>query len=262
MSDSSKLIYNNLFLNSANRKNISVFISGAEQVGTSWSALSIAHALNMLNKKVLLVDGRGSLSNISSYLCLQNNNYLEDYFNGKKTLNQLIVAYKNKDFNLLSAISGNKYITQPPIGRIQLFAQDLNIISKNYDNTFIDLGTDLLEKNVSLCQIAKNIIILCSDGNDGLVKTLDTIKYLNQLGFSDNCKIIINKANSFEGGYKIYEKLGKAAERNGLKFPDLLGIIRLDARIRDTIKNKDLLLSRYPESEAAQDISEIAKGFV
>ena len=61
MSDSSKLIYNNLFLNSANRKNISVFISGAEQVGTSWSALSIAHALNMLNKKVLLVDGRGSL---------------------------------------------------------------------------------------------------------------------------------------------------------------------------------------------------------
>jgi hypothetical protein len=47
-----------------------------------------------------------------------------------------------------------------------------------------------------------------------------------------------------------------------LKFPDLLGIIRLDARIRDTIKNKDLLLSRYPESEAAQDISEIAKGFV
>lgn len=262
MSDSSKLIYNNLFLNSANRQNISVFISGTEQVGTSWSALSIAHALNMLNKKVLLVDGRGSLSNISSYLCLQNNNYLEDYFNGKKTLNQLIVAYKNKDFNLLSAISGNKYITQPPIGRIQLFAQDLNIISKNYDNTFIDLGTDLLEKNVSLCQIAKNIIILCSDGNDGLVKTLDTIKYLNQLGFSDNCKIIINKANSFEGGYKIYEKLGKAAERNGLKFPDLLGIIRLDARIRDTIKNKDLLLSRYPESEAAQDISEIAKGFV
>lgn len=262
VSDCTDLIFNNLFLTTKRKNNISIFISGAEQVGTSWSALSIAHALNLLNKKVLLVDGRGSLSNISSYLCLQNNNNLEDYFNGKKTLNQLIVAYKNKDFTLLTAISGNKYIAQPPIGRIQLFSQDLNIIAKNYNHTFIDLGTDLLEKNISLCQIAKNIIILCSDGNDGLVKTLDTIKYLNQIGFNDNCKIIINKANSFEGGYKIYEKLGKAAERNGLKFPDLLGIIRLDTRIRDTIKNKDLLLSRYPTSEAAQDISEIAKWFV
>ncbi len=262
MNNCSCFTYNDLFLTTKERKDISIFISGAEQVGTSWCALSIAHALNLLNKKVLLVDGSGSLSNFSSYLSLKNNNNLEDYFSGKKTLNQLIVAYKNKDFNLLTAISGNKYITHPPLGRIQIFAQDLNILSENYNHTLIDLGSDVLEKNINLCKIAGNIIILCSDSNDGLVKTLDTIKYLNQMGFGDNCKIIINKANSFEGGYKIYEKLEKAAERNGLKFPVLLGIIRLDARIRDTIKNKDLLLSRYPTSEAAQDISEIAKGFV
>ena len=262
MSNCSNLIFDDLFLTTKRKNGISVFISGAEQVGTSWSALSIAHALNLSNKKVLLVDGRGSLSNISSYLSLQQNNNIEDYFNGKKTLNQLIVAYKNKDFNILAAISGNKYITQPSVGRIQLFAQDLKIIAENYSNTFIDLGTELSEKNISLCQIASNIVVLCSDSNDGLVKTLDTIKYINQLGFGDNCKIIINKVNSFEGGYKLYEKLGKAAERNGLKFPDLMGIIRLDARIRDIIKNKDLLLSRYPTSEAAQDISEIAKAFI
>jgi hypothetical protein len=35
----------------------------------------------------------------------------------------------------------------------------------------------------------------------------------------------------------------------------------VDTRIRDTIKNKELLLSRYPTSEAAVDVFSIAERF-
>ena len=51
-------------------------------------------------------------------------------------------------------------------------------------------------------------------------------------------------------------------ERNGLTIPNLLGIIRFDTRVRDTIRNKELHLTRYPTSEAAVDICHIASKLI
>ncbi len=259
MSDNGNLIYNRLFLKNGTHRHISVFISGAENIGTSWCALTMAHAFNLEKKKVLLVDGNGDFSNIASYLVLQSPHYLEQYIAGQKTLNQLICAYKNKDFNILTGQTGNGYLDEQPLGRIHLFADDLNIIAENYEQTLIDAGTNISEKTLSLCQIADNIILMCSENNADLVKTFDLIKFMNEINLSANYYLIINKVISFEDGYKVYEKLNKAADRNHLKFPELLGIVRIDTRIRDTIKNKELLLSRYPASEAALDICSIAK---
>ena len=41
--------------------------------------------------------------------------------------------------------------------------------------------------------------------------------------------------------------------------PRLLGVIRRDTRVRDAIRNHVLLLNRYPNSEAAEDVMNIAK---
>lgn len=259
MSNSSDYIYEKLFINSAENSNISVFIAGAENSGATWCALSIAHALNLMQKKVLLIDSNGNFSNICTYLSLNNQFFLEDYFLGKKTLNQLLIAYKNKDFNLLTSKSGSNFLYDQPNGRIQIFADDVKILAENYEQTIIDLGSNDIEKKLNICKLANNNIIVCSENNTDLARTFDTIKLLNESQIDTNYYLIINKVASFEDGYKIYEKLTKALERNNLKSPELLGIIRFDTRVRDTIKNKELLMSRYSESEAAIDIANISK---
>ena len=259
MNENLNMIYNRLFLKNGISQNISAFISGGDNIGTSWCTLSLAHALNLDKNKVLLIDGNGDFSNIASYLNLQNPQYLEYYIDGRKTLNQLVCAYKNKDFHILTGQSGNKYLEEQPLGRIHLLADDLNIVAENYDQTLIDIGTNISKQTLGLCQISNNIVLICSENNADLIKTFDLIKFLNEIDLPANYYLIINKVNSFEDGYKIYEKLSKAADRNRFNFPELLGIIRNDTRVRDTIKNKELLLSRYPTSEAAADISCIAK---
>jgi len=253
------LVYNRLFLEKGVSQNISVFISGINGIGVSWCALNLAHALNKEKKKVLLVDGNGHFSNITSYILLNNPLYLEEYTAGNKTLNQLICAYKNKNFHILTALAGNNYLTDFPLGRIQIFSDDLRTIAQNYDHTIIDAGTDLTDKNLNLCQIADNIFIMCSENCADLTKTLELIQAIDKMRLSANCYLIINRVNSFEDGYKIYKELYKATERNGIVMPELAGMVRFDTRIRDTIKNKELLLSRYPLSEAAVDIGNIAK---
>lgn len=252
-------LYERLFLRKGTNQHISVLISGTGQVGTSWCSLSIAHAMNLGKKQVLLVDGNGNFSNISSYFQLNNPKYIEDYINGNKTLNQLITAFKNKNFHILTGVSGQDYLSEQPLGRLQIFADDLCILAENYDHTIIDAGSQINEKNLSLCEIADNIIIMSSENNADLIKTFDLIKVLNERQIPTNYYLIINKVNSFEDGYKVYEKLHKASDRTGLNFPKLLGIVRLDTRVRDTIKNRELLLTRYPSSEAAIDIYNIAK---
>lgn len=252
-------IYSRLFLEKGVPCHISVLISGTEHIGSSWCALSLAHAFTLQKKKVLLVDGNGNFSNICSYMLLSNPLYLEDYVSGKKTLNQLICAYKNKDFNILTANSGNNYLETLPQGRIHIFADDLRIIAKNYDHTFIDIGANLTEKNLCLCQIADDITILCSEQSSDLVKTLDLFQFLNKNPVRANYNLIINRVNSIEDGYKIYKEFCKAIEKSGLNKPNLLGMIRFDTRIRDTVKNKELLLARYPASEAAIDVCNIAE---
>ncbi len=259
MAEQKNELYERLFLRKGIARHISVLISGSGQIGTSWCSLSIAHAMNLEKKRVLLVDGNGNFSNIASYFPLNNPKYLEDYINGNKTLNQQLTAYKNKDFHILTGLSGHDYLSEQPLGRLHILTDDLCILAENYDHTIIDAGVQLNNKNLSFCEIADNIIIMCSENNADLIKTFDLIKELNERSIPANYYLIINKVNSFEDGYKIYEKLHKASDRNGLNFPDLLGIVRLDTRIRDTIKNKELLLTRYPSSEAATDISNIVK---
>ena len=41
--------------------------------------------------------------------------------------------------------------------------------------------------------------------------------------------------------------------------PPLLGVIRRDTRIRDAIRNQSPLISRYPTSEASEDVISIAR---
>lgn len=259
LNEDTDIIYKSLFLDRAIPHHISVLVSGAERIGTSWCALNLAYALNAAQKKVLLVDGNGNFANVSSYLMLQNSSYLEEYTQGKKTLNQLVSAYKNKNFHVLTAEPGNNYLSSLPLGRVQIFADDLLILAEDHLHTVIDLGTELTNKNLSLCQIADNILIMCSENSADLIRTFDLIRFINDTFISAKCNLIINKVNSFEDGYKVYEKLNKASDRCGLFCPDLIGIVRFDARVRDTIRNKELLLSRYPTSEAALDIYGIAK---
>lgn len=254
-----ELVYKCLFMESESRCNVSVFISGAEHIGTSWCALNLAYALNLKNKRILLVDGNGNFSNISSFLNMVSPLYLDEYIQGKKTLNQLINAYKNQNFNILTSSPGSSYLAEQPLGRIHILAGDLQILAKDYSHTIIDIGTEISQKNFGLCQIADNIIVVCSEKSSDLVKTFDVIRFMSHFSFDTNFKLIINKVTSFDDGYKIYKELCKALTKSKLNTPELLGIVRVDTRIRDAVRNKELLLTRYPSSEAAVDICNIAK---
>jgi flagellar biosynthesis protein FlhG len=44
--------------------------------------------------------------------------------------------------------------------------------------------------------------------------------------------------------------------------PPLYGIVRRDQKVRETIRHQTPLLTRYPNSEAAQDVEAVAKRLI
>jgi len=77
-----------------------------------------------------------------------------------------------------------------------------------------------------------------------------------------NIKVVANMVNSNKEGERTYNTLSKACQ-GFLNFtPLLLGIIRRDKKVREAIRSQTSLLVRYPNSEAAEDVGNIAKKLI
>ena len=74
--------------------------------------------------------------------------------------------------------------------------------------------------------------------------------------------MVINRAYSYNEGNQIYKTILQAAKNYINVDLSLLGIIRQDTRIRDSVLNKSLLINRYPASEGAEDVFKITKNIL
>ena len=72
-------------------------------------------------------------------------------------------------------------------------------------------------------------------------------------------RIVVNMANSIKEGERTYNTILKACE-GFLKFsPQLAGVIRRDPKVRDSIRAQSSILVRFPNTEAAVDITNIVE---
>jgi len=75
---------------------------------------------------------------------------------------------------------------------------------------------------------------------------------------SKRVSIVANQAPSPLEGEKTYKTLLKACENFLRLTPPLAGIVRQDPRVKDCIRAQTPILTRSPNTEAAQDVEKIA----
>ena len=117
-----------------------------------------------------------------------------------------------------------------------------------------------VEKPVRILSgMAEKIIVVCTDEPTSLTDAYAFIKIMTMQYPKSDISVVVNQANSIREGQRTYDTLLKACN-NFLKInTTLLGIIRRDTRVRDSIRNQSTILTRYPNSEAATDVIAIAK---
>ncbi len=240
-------------------KNMIAVISGRRGSGKTWFAITLAQALSLLKQKVLLFDGDCGLNNIKIQLGLGAVNDLNLVMSGEKSLNQVVFDYEKGHFALAVGNPGASGLSTLSVGRLQILGEDLNILSQNYHRTILDMQAGLSNSTKVLAGMSKSAIVICTDNPQSVTDSYDLIKTLTMSYPATSLYLVINQVNDINSGLRTYGILDKACREFLKKSLPLLGVIRHDTRVRDSIRNQTTIINRYPQSEAALDVISIAK---
>ncbi|MEM6780499.1 MAG: MinD/ParA family protein [Pseudomonadota bacterium] len=239
--------------------NLIAVASGKGGVGKTWFSITLSQALAREGKKVLLFDGDLGLANIDVQLGLMPKRDLNDVIRGRLGLDKVIQEYEDGGFDIVAGRSGQASLSALPSQRLALLRDQLIEVAKGYDAVVIDLGAGV-ERNVRmLAAAAAQTLLVVTDEPTSLTDAYAFIKLGSAAGQSKNVGVVVNQATSVTEGERTYKTLLKACQNFLRLTPPLAGMIRLDPKVKETIRHQVPLLTRSPNTEAAEDVEKIAR---
>ncbi len=239
--------------------NIIAVASGKGGVGKTWFSITLAHALAKMGKRVLLFDGDLGLANVDVQLGLMPKRDLNDVIRGRLGLDRVVQEYPEGGFDIVAGRSGQASLSALPSQRLSLLRDQLLDVASEYDVVIADLGAGVDRTVRMLSATANSTFLISTDEPTSLTDAYAFIKLGNAAGMSKNINIVVNMASSKLEGEKTYKTLLKACENFLRISPSLAGIIRQDAKVKETIRMQTPILIRSPNADAAEDVERIAQ---
>ncbi len=239
--------------------NVVAVASGKGGVGKTWFSITLANALSNMGKRVLLFDGDLGLANVDVQLGLMPKRDLNDVIRGRLGIDKVIQRYEEGNFDIVAGRSGQASLSALPSQRLALLRDQLMDISSEYDVVIADLGAGVDRTVRMLSATANQTMLITTDEPTSLTDAYAFIKLGNAAGMSKNVNIVVNMASSVREGEKTYKTLLKACENFLRVSPPLAGMIRVDAKVKETIRSQTPILIRSPNADASVDVEKIAK---
>ena len=233
--------------------------SGKGGVGKTWFSVTLAHALTKMGKRVLLFDGDLGLANVDVQLGLMPKRDLNDVIRGRLSLDKVIQHFEDGDFDIIAGRSGQASLSALPSQRLAHLRDQLLEVADDYDVVIADLGAGVDRTVRMLSATAVRTILISTDEPTSLTDAYAFIKLGNAAGMSKNVSIVVNNVSSEAEGEKTYKTLLKACSNFLRLKPPLAGIIRHDPKVKDSIRHQTPILIRSPNTQASEDVEDIAK---
>jgi len=240
-------------------RNMVAVASGKGGVGKTWLAITLAHSLAKQGVRTLLFDGDLGLANLDIQLGLMPKRDLGSVIAGNLTLNQAVDTFDEGGFDIIAGRSGSGSLATIPASRVQVLADDLALLARAYDKVIIDLGAGLDRTVRQLTHNVGTVLVVATDEPTSLTDAYAFIKVIVMERPSTIIRIVINMARSLREGERTYNTLLKACEGFLKVSPPLLGVIRRDDKVRESIRTQTSILTRYPNATAAGDVDAIAR---
>lgn len=240
-------------------RNMIAVASGKGGVGKTWFAITLAHAFANRGARTLLFDADLGLANVDIQLGLMPKHDMGSVIAGRLSLNQAVVPYEEGGFDIIAGRSGSGSLANVPPSRTQTLGDELSLLATGYDKVILDLGAGVERTVRQFTHNASTCLVVTTDEPTALTDAYAFIKVTHMERPEINIQVIINMANSTREGERTYNTIHKACE-GFLKFsPPLVGVIRRDNKVRETIRGQSSILTRFPNSEAAGDVESISR---
>lgn len=231
--------------------------SGKGGVGKTWLAITLAHALARLRRRVLLFDGDLGLANVDVQIGLKPARDLGAVLAGRISLKSASLSGPC-GFDVIAGASGTGSLALLPIARVQKLAGDLAALAGDYDHTIVDIGAGLDRAVRLLAARADACLVVTTDEPTALTDAYAFMKVMRADGPKSGLGVVVNMATNERDGKRTHATLAKACE-SFLKFaPPLFGIVRRDPKVAEAIRAQAPFLTRHPGAEAAADVEALA----
>ena len=236
-------------------------MSGKGGVGKSNLSLNLGYSLAQKNHALLLMDCDLGLANLDVLLGITPEQNLQDVLlSGADVKNAIISLEKNtkEAFDILPAASGVPELTDMNSDMRDLLIKRINPSLRGYDIILMDLGAGIHGTVQSFAAMAAIRIIVLTPEPTALTDAYALIKVLSQdLGVRDFL-VVVNDVASRKEEEITFKRLEMACQKFLNINPVLLGGVRHDVKLQESVLRQKPLLELFPESNAAQDIGTLA----
>ena len=236
--------------------------SGKGGVGKTWLAITLAHALARAGRRTLLFDGDIGLANIDIQLGLMVERDLGSVAAGRISLAQAISNFAGGGFDVIAGKSGSGALGMLSTERLAELRHDLVSLANDYDRVVLDLGAGIDSAVRTMAGGDGTILVVITDEPTAITDAYAFIKVTAMRHPGIDLRIVVNMASTAAEGRRTFDALKKACESFLKISPPLAAIVRRDNKVRDTIRHQKPILTRHPNSNAAEDIESLARGLV
>lgn len=230
--------------------------SGKGGVGKSNFVVNLGISLQKMGKSVLIFDADVGMGNDDVLMgFLPRYNVYDIIFNNKEI--EEVVIEGPYGIKLLAGGTGINKIDEIDQDKRDNFLNKLSNL-KGLDYILMDTGAGINRTVLGFISCCEELVIITTPEPTSLTDAYSLMKAVNHFNIKNSAKVIINRVLDSEEGVRTFNKFKSAADRFLNIKLEHLGSISEDKKLIQSVRMQKPLVINYPNSEAAEDINNVA----
>lgn len=228
--------------------------SGKGGVGKTNLTTNLGIALAKSGHKVCIFDADTSLANINILLGLRPEFTLEQFFNGEKTIEDILITGP-EGVKIVPSASGIAELADLEKDQQSRIVEALRVLEQQFDYILIDTAAGISENVINFLQSAQYAIVVISPEPTSLTDAFSLVKVLQRRHYDKPIYTLVNMAKNYKHSMDVFKRFSHAINKYVHLKVRYLGYIPMDQAMRSAVAAQSPVVISEPRSPAARCIT-------
>jgi flagellar biosynthesis protein FlhG len=232
--------------------------SGKGGVGKTTVVVNLAYNLAKRGKRVLILDGDMSLANVDLFLKKVPEYTLQDFFETKVDLKDVLVKY-NKNIHILPGASGAFELAKLNVFQKKMLVDSMSEFEGHYDYLLIDTASGISDEVLYLSSAAQEVLVVVLPDPASITDAYALMKLLNQRYKTKAFSIVTNQVLNEKEGLALFQRINTVASKFLHVNLSYMGHIPFDLTLRQANHRQEMIGDYSPQSQSNLGLKRITE---